>query len=99
MTMSYTAFRGHLLRRAVEVWGSEPQWRQIQEECAELIVAINHFRRGREGARQSLIGEIADVEIMLQQARLMLGDDAAIDAMIEIKLNRLSARLERGENK
>jgi NTP pyrophosphatase (non-canonical NTP hydrolase) len=85
-----------LLLRAIAVWGDEPQWRQLQEECAELIAAVNRFTRRREGSEEQLIEELADVEIMLAQARLILGGLAqdAVDTAIVRKLERLQKRLD-----
>lgn len=51
------------------------QLRQLQEECGELIVAVNHLNRGRIEPER-LIGEMIDVEIMLDQFRSWFGDDA-----------------------
>lgn len=82
-----------MLLNAIERHGREPQWRQLQEECAELIAAVNRFLRKREGAVDALIEEIADVEIMVQQARLLVGNDALIDAAVEKKIQRLRERL------
>jgi len=46
-----------------KVYGGAHQSRlldQLCEECAELIVAVQHFRRGRHGIR-NVIAEYADV--------------------------------------
>jgi NTP pyrophosphatase (non-canonical NTP hydrolase) len=83
-----------VLLSAIERHGKEPQWRQLQEECAELIAAVNRFLRKREGSVDALIEEIADVEIMVQQARLLVGNDALIDAAVEKKIQRLRERLD-----
>jgi len=32
-----------LYARALEAWGAEAQLRMLQEECAELTVAVAHF--------------------------------------------------------
>mgnify|MGYP006308339775 CR=1 FL=1 len=39
-----------LFERATALWGSEAQWRQLQEECGELIAAINRAARGRRAS-------------------------------------------------
>lgn len=83
-----------VLLTAIERYGKEPQWRQLQEECAELIAAVSHFLRKREDGGSALVEEIADVEIMLMQARLLIGNDALIDALVEKKIKRLRERLE-----
>lgn len=83
-----------VLKAAIVKYGHEPQWRQLQEECAELIAAVNRFLRKREGGLQHLVEEIADVEIMLQQARLLVNNDALIDANVQLKIRRLRDRLD-----
>jgi NTP pyrophosphatase (non-canonical NTP hydrolase) len=81
-------------REAVDTWGIEAQGRQVQEECAELIVAVNHWSRGEPGAIDDVLEELADVRLMLEQLTEYLGRDdveAAIDeSMGEIrrKVNR-----------
>lgn len=82
----------YILRRAVSEWGTESQLRQLQEECCELATAVSHLARGREGAEAELIAEVADVEIMIEQARLMLGD-AEIDRAKRSKIFRLAQKL------
>jgi NTP pyrophosphatase (non-canonical NTP hydrolase) len=83
-----------IYKRALERFGAASQLAMAQEECAELIAAISHLRR--RNSIEELLGEIADVEIMLGQLRLMLGD-AAIDARKKAKLERLAQRLEGAE--
>lgn len=77
---------------AVKKWGLDAQLLQTQEEAAELIVAISHFRRGRKSSREALLEELADMEIMLEQMRTALGDNA-IDAVGLEKIERLCDRL------
>lgn len=49
--------------RAVERWGLAPQLDQLVEESAELIVAVNHWRRGRVELGE-VIEELADVVVV-----------------------------------
>ncbi len=58
---------------AVSRWGVEPQLRQVQEECAELIAAINRDARGRPGARANLLEEAGQAFLMLLQVREIVG--------------------------
>ncbi len=63
-------------------FGYEIQSEQLVEECAELIQAVNKYRRARgtgqptalseEAAFGNLIEEIADVESMLEQIKYLL---------------------------
>lgn len=77
---------------AVKKWGMDAQLLQTQEEAAELIVAISHFRRGRENGKKAVLEELADMEIMLEQMRAALGDDE-IDAVGLKKIERLCHKL------
>ena len=80
-----------LVSSAVEKWGNATQMLLTMEECGELIVAINHFLRGRKDKRE-LAEEIADVEIMCTQMRYMIGDEI-VDKEKHRKLRRLGERL------
>lgn len=82
--------------RAVAFWGARPQLRQVQEECAELIAAINRDARGRPGARENLIEEAGQVAVMLEQLRIILGADV-FDASVRAATEQLAARLDRAE--
>ncbi len=84
-------------RRAVELWGHVAQWRMVQEECGELVAAVNRFDRGRAVVVE-LAEEVADVTILMAQARLMLGEKV-VDEAIERKLARLEKRIEASEAK
>ncbi len=42
---------------AVKKWGLDAQLLQVQEEAAELIVAISHFRRGRRHSKKEVLEE------------------------------------------
>lgn len=59
------------------------------EECSELIQAISKYLRGRE---TNLEEEIADVEIMLEQLKIMC-NESQVEVIKESKLNRLEQRL------
>lgn len=79
---------------AVEKWGASAQLDMLHEEIGELMVAINHYRRdNREGTREAIIEEIADVEIMLGQLTFMI--DAGEDVMLckMEKMKRLKSKL------
>ncbi len=77
--------------RAIESWGEQTQMRQLQEECAEAIAATNRYYR-RTGSVDSLAEEIADVEIMCEQARLVVGTER-VEHFRKLKLARLEDRL------
>ena len=85
-----------LMFRAIKQWGEDLQIALAQEECAELIVAIAHKRRGRESSTENLIEEIADVKIMVRQLELMFGAEA-VEKVVQAKMARLARRLERNQ--
>lgn len=72
------------------------QLNQIQEECAELIVAINKLRRNKKDAYESVVKEIADVTIMMEQAKYIF-DAIDINNSIDEKLSRCNLRLKDGK--
>lgn len=81
--------------RALEVWGVDAQLRQAQEELAELIAAINRFMRARTD-HAAVAEEMADVEIMLAQLKLVFGG-VDVSAVKRVKLDRLRGRVEAAE--
>ena len=86
-----------ILLKAIETYGIENQMLQCVEEMAELTQAINKYFRAEfsysaKGAYDSVIEEIADVQIMIEQMRLMF-DGQDVDKVIEAKLQRLEERL------
>ncbi|MFU8773209.1 MAG: hypothetical protein ACNA8H_12410 [Anaerolineales bacterium] len=78
---------------AIDLWGAASQLRMLSEECAELIVAQNHLERGRINFT-SLMEELADVEIMLAQIRVLYQDEAGYLAIKSKKLSRLGSRVD-----
>lgn len=91
-----------ILQKAIDTYGTKAQMMQCIEEMAELIQAINKYFRASTQfkwaeAYDSVVEEIADVQIMLEQMRLLFGDEA-VDEQITAKLDRLEKRLEGEEN-
>lgn len=85
--------RETIAKLAIEKYGEAAQLRQLQEECAELIVAVNHFFRQRQNAREELIEELADVTIVLMELTPSLNYKDELTNMIDYKLGRLSSIL------
>ena len=81
-----------LYARAVETWGERAQTDIAIEELAEAIVAIQHWRRKRCNAT-FVAQEIADVLIVAEQMRLIVGAES-VDAAKAEKLDRLKRRLD-----
>lgn len=76
-----------------------------QEECAELIQAVNKYHRaikyGSEkdqlAALESVVEETADVEIMCEQIRIITGASSGINAVKADKTKRLEKKIEKKE--
>lgn len=82
-----------VLSKAVKVYGVENQLSMLQEECCECSVAINHLRRQRI-TLHGLINEMVDVEIMIDQMKLIYPSEVWNKIKHE-KLERLKNNLEK----
>lgn len=78
-----------LYRNAIYSYGESTQMIVAMEECSELIQAISKKIRGRE---TNVEEEIADVEIMLEQLKLMI-NEKLVEEIKESKLKRLEKML------
>lgn len=83
--------------RAVETYGVDAQTDMVIEEMSELTKALLKLRRAGDGPKHdealaNVIEEAADVQIMLEQLRIMHGIDT-LDVE-EAKLVRLRDRLD-----
>lgn len=85
----------HTFNQSIIRCGEEPQCRQAMEECAELIQAINKCIRypDRKDCHNNLIEEIADVEIMLYQLKVMF--NVSDDEVFEVKVQKAVREQER----
>jgi NTP pyrophosphatase (non-canonical NTP hydrolase) len=79
--------RGSIYREALALFGRDAQLTKTVEECLELGIEAGRLRDGR-GSEGSLAEEIADVEIMCRQLRILVGDSLVEDAIAR-KLLRL----------
>lgn len=67
-----------IYQKAIESYGVDNQLFQLDEEMAELIKAVNKWRRNKKLAEkysayvEDVAEEIADVEIMLDQLKMIL---------------------------
>lgn len=101
--------RVQLLHQAIHTWGADAQIDQCIEECAELIVALNHWKRKRLTAgvvslneslqissdlRDDVLEELADVALMLEQMKLVFDfTPIEIQGFANAKLMRVEKRL------
>lgn len=85
--------------KAIKTYGVPAQMDMLVEECAELIVEVNHYKRnlvkGGETNLSKLLSEIADVEIMIKQMKLIFNENT-INGIVEFKTRRLRERIEQG---
>jgi NTP pyrophosphatase (non-canonical NTP hydrolase) len=80
-----------IYQKTISRWGDDAQYDQMVEECAELITALKHFRRGKVN-QQVVIDELADVTLMLGQLTWMFGTEQVEEA-IQQKLQKLDQLL------
>ena len=79
-----------IMTAAIRTYGEQAQERQAVEECSELIEAICHKHRGRE---HNIPEEIADVEIMLEQLKIINNCGSQVEEIRKEKINRLFQRV------
>lgn len=83
------------MKRTVDIakilnhYGRQAQLNKTMEELAELQVAIAH-----EDNKDNVLEELADVQVMAEQVRLMwgIGEDE-LDRMIDYKVDRTIRRI------
>ena len=79
-----------ILKEAIKTFGERKQEEMAVEECSELITAISHKHRGRD---HNIIEEIADVEIMLEQLKIINNCHYQVAMIRKRKIERLSDRI------
>lgn len=91
--------KDRLYDKAIKVWGMRAQIDMAVEECAELIKALQ--KRKRVTAYETIdniLEEMADVEIMIEQLKLMYdyssNDGTKFESIKQMKLKRLAMLLE-----
>ena len=85
-----------LYQTAIKEWGECAQILVAIEEMAELTKALaKNFRSDDAETVENVVEEIADVEIMMDQLRVIYKQRAAetVDEIKKAKLNRLAKRL------
>lgn len=75
-----------ILLSAIKTFGERKQEEVAIEECAELIQAISHKHRGRE---HNIPEEIADVEICIEQLKLINECGEEVERIKAEKIQRL----------
>ena len=77
--------------RAVEKFGEAHQHYVFIEEMGECIAAISQFKNRGRGNEQDMIEEIADVQIMLEQMKVIHGKK--LEMAVIKKLQKLHGHL------
>lgn len=92
-----------LVRMSVDLFHPDDQINQMLEELGELIVAVNHYRRGRIGL-EPLVEEMADVVLTISQSLATLSDittgntqnlDPMFQNMLLQKAKKLRSKIEK----
>lgn len=82
------------LDAALDEYGVDAQFEMMEEECAELLVASKHRKRGKLGDDPDgeFVDELADVMILCDQLALVFGPKH-VERRVQQKLDRLRGRL------
>jgi len=84
-----------IFQRALLKWGAPLQFMMAIEECSELIKAVVKYTRSPSPVTiQAVCEEVADVEIMCAQLRVVFGTEK-VDAIKAAKLERLKGMLDK----
>ena len=94
--------RFNLYDQATKKWGTQAQIDQMIEEMAELIVALNKYKRNKfyneemdeQKLKDDVFTELADVDICLEQMINFFGEQETLKAK-EFQLNRFKKEIER----
>lgn len=84
--------KNKIYKKALDKWGKIPQVIILFEEMAELQKELSKNLRGKDNI-DSIAEEIADVEIMLEQMKLLFEIDLDVRKHKMFKLERLEERL------
>jgi len=90
--LPYFAWKMSVLTWAMDKYGQEKQIDQLIEECAELIVSLQHMKKDR-ATWEEVSGEMADVTIMIDQFKTIKGVEKMVIEIEDFKLKRLEKRL------
>jgi len=86
--------RRDIYKVAIAEYGKEAQLWMVIEEMSELAKEICKYMRGKRNL-DDMADEIADVTIMLEQARLIFGVNDLVCEHMDEKIARLMERLDR----
>ena len=81
----------YLLEKAIKKWGKNAQVLMAVEEMSELTHELLADLRGRE---HNILEEMADVEIMLEQLKIIYCNPSKLKFMIDSKMCRLQKNID-----
>ncbi len=84
--------KNKIYKQALDKWGKIPQIVMLFEEMAELQKELSKNLRGKDNI-DSIAEEIADVEIMIEQMKLLFEIDLDVRKHKQFKLEKLEERL------
>ncbi len=83
----------------INTYGVKPQEDIALEELSELQKAIlKHRRYGNKETEQAIIDEIADVQIMLEQLKIIYSCHRDVEERVEYKIDRQIKRIKKKYN-
>ena len=90
--MALTKEKLRIYQGVLDKWGADSQINMAIEEMAELISALQHYRRNPEWKHvatfDEVTDEIADVEIMMEQLKYIFSVNGQL--LFEIKEKKLA---------
>ena len=85
-----------MCKSAVDTWGKHHQLTILMEEMAELTKELSKNIRGQDNDL-GIAEEIADVEIMLEQLKIIFGLRTDVENVKQEKLIRLDRRTQEAD--
>lgn len=85
-----------LYKEAINTFGAPAQAVIAMEECSELIKEISKALRNKIN-RGNIAEEIADVEIMVEQLKLMFDVEEIVEQFIKIKNDRIAELIKKAK--
>ncbi len=88
----FTDRQEEILRAAIDTYGPEAQMKMLLEEMSELQKEICKHWRGEDNVLH-IAEEVADVEIMIEQIKMIFNIKPDVEAERNFKVRRLKIRL------
>lgn len=91
--MIHYEVRRSVYTAAIDKFGEDCQIWKAVEEMSELTKEICKFQNGGGATRESIVDEIADVTIMMEQLRILFNVNDDVQERIDFKVSRLAGRI------